>query len=499
MPGMSDSTPEPAGSTRPDADALTGTAGPGPTSPTPEAQAGFSFKATVVWSAALMAVLAGILLAVGQGREHLLENPEQYLDRVLGHDLDAAEASQHMPRWQRLLNLWDISQPTGALTEAIQIYQHFQASRVLKHDERTERTLAILLAEAGRLKEAETAIKQLSQEDEGSFVRAFRAAYLSREAVEPRVGSDTALRDVNPQWARDKLQWHLAVRAGNQLAAIRIEERLQTRGRRLQLRMTAISIVNLLVIGSGLVAIGRWVLRGSRSPQLGDGVTVSPWTAGHGYAWLVRTAGMGLIIAGGMAWLSQSVPIVSGFATLLASVPMFWLAKQHHLLPLGSGWTECFGLRLGCDKLRSLARVTLATLALTILGEAGVAALTDHLATDSLVESIPEELLFDPPGDLLLSCLDAVVWAPLIEEIAFRGLLYTTLRRRLPVLAAAALSSVIFGAVHGYSLQGFLVICWSGFLWALVYERSRTLWPGIICHAVSNALAIASPILVYRW
>ncbi len=63
---------------------------------------------------------------------------------------------------------------------------------------------------------------------------------------------------------------------------------------------------------------------------------------------------------------------------------------------------------------------------------------------------------------------------------------------------AAVVSSGIFGIVHGYSLQGFLTIFWSGFLWAITFEKSRSLLPGMLCHALSNALAIGTPILIYR-
>ena len=41
--------------------------------------------------------------------------------------------------------------------------------------------------------------------------------------------------------------------------------------------------------------------------------------------------------------------------------------------------------------------------------------------------------------------IDGVVWAPIFEELAFRGLLYPTLRLRLPPWLAALLSAALFG------------------------------------------------------
>jgi membrane protease YdiL (CAAX protease family) len=125
--------------------------------------------------------------------------------------------------------------------------------------------------------------------------------------------------------------------------------------------------------------------------------------------------------------------------------------------------------------------------------------LTDHLDAGPLSESIPEDLVLGRGSEVWFSSLDAIIWAPLVEEVAFRGFLYTTLRRRFPMVTATVLSSTIFALVHGYSLAGFVTIWWSGLVWACAYEKSRTLWPGILCHATSNALATLSPLLLYRW
>jgi hypothetical protein len=95
--------------------------------------------------------------------------------------------------------------------------------------------------------------------------------------------------------------------------------------------------------------------------------------------------------------------------------------------------------------------------------------------------------------------VDGVVWAPTFEELAFRGLLYPTLRLRLPPWPAALLSSALFGVAHGYGLQGFVAVTWSGMIWALGYERTRSLVPGILAHAASNLLATTSFLLLLRF
>ncbi len=50
--------------------------------------------------------------------------------------------------------------------------------------------------------------------------------------------------------------------------------------------------------------------------------------------------------------------------------------------------------------------------------------------------------------------LVAVVFAPLVEELFFRGLLLRSLQRRVGTGRAVALSSVLFGLAHPQPLPG---------------------------------------------
>ena len=82
--------------------------------------------------------------------------------------------------------------------------------------------------------------------------------------------------------------------------------------------------------------------------------------------------------------------------------------------------------------------------------------------------------------------------APIAEEIFFRGMLFGGLRRRLSTFPAAAISALVFGALHattGISAVPPLIIF--GFVLALLYERTGSLVPGMLLHALNNALALA--------
>lgn len=85
--------------------------------------------------------------------------------------------------------------------------------------------------------------------------------------------------------------------------------------------------------------------------------------------------------------------------------------------------------------------------------------------------------------------LYAVVFAAICEEIVFRGFLFRGLRNRFPAVVAACLSSGIFAVVHFYSVIGLLVVFAYGLIFCWLYERSRSLLPGMIAHAVFNFCA----------
>ncbi len=85
-----------------------------------------------------------------------------------------------------------------------------------------------------------------------------------------------------------------------------------------------------------------------------------------------------------------------------------------------------------------------------------------------------------------------VIAAPVAEEIFFRGMLFGGLRKRLSTFPAAAISALVFGGLHattGITAVPPLIIF--GFVLALLYERTGSLVPGIIAHAINNALALA--------
>lgn len=87
------------------------------------------------------------------------------------------------------------------------------------------------------------------------------------------------------------------------------------------------------------------------------------------------------------------------------------------------------------------------------------------------------------------------VIVPIGEEIFFRGFVYGTLRR-WGVGAATLLSALFFAAVH-QQIVHLLPIVLLGVILALLYERTGSLVPVLIVHAVNNLVATLGSL--YHW
>jgi hypothetical protein len=85
------------------------------------------------------------------------------------------------------------------------------------------------------------------------------------------------------------------------------------------------------------------------------------------------------------------------------------------------------------------------------------------------------------------------VAAPVAEELFFRGLVHGSLRRFGVPLATVA-SAAIFAAVH-FVPAAFPVLFVVGAILAILYERTGSLIPGIVVHALINSLATLGALL----
>ena len=101
---------------------------------------------------------------------------------------------------------------------------------------------------------------------------------------------------------------------------------------------------------------------------------------------------------------------------------------------------------------------------------------------------------------MLLAGLSAVVFAPLAEEMLFRGLLLGALirksrrtpasQRRLPVQLANVLTSLFFAILHANAWPAPIGIFVLSLVLGKIYIATGRLWPCIVAHAVFNLTGV---------
>ncbi len=109
------------------------------------------------------------------------------------------------------------------------------------------------------------------------------------------------------------------------------------------------------------------------------------------------------------------------------------------------------------------------------------------------------------PGDYLgqaLFFVGAAILAPIGEEVLFRGYLFGSLRRlagdsRAGIVIAYGVSALVFALAHSLAAsEGVIALLVPSFLIGLVFawgfDRSGSLLPGIVAHALNNSIAFAA-------
>lgn len=181
------------------------------------------------------------------------------------------------------------------------------------------------------------------------------------------------------------------------------------------------------------------------------------------------------------AQLTRHGPLLKGPVVLAATVLSSVLTI---VLFLRLRWTP-----VGRDYLRSRPWTALVWTGVATLGTIIPSIwLNEQLSLDmpEHVERLLVDIMRQPLGYLFIGIL-----APVAEEVVFRG---AVLRSLLTVMegrwrwGAIAVSAVIFGAVHGNESQ-FLHAVLTGVLLGWMYERTRSIVPGLVCHWVNNSLA----------
>jgi len=112
-------------------------------------------------------------------------------------------------------------------------------------------------------------------------------------------------------------------------------------------------------------------------------------------------------------------------------------------------------------------------------------------------QSVAKDLGADQSAfGLVVAGVMIICVAPFAEEFFFRGFFYGALRTKFSVVVAALIDGLLFGAIHFEGgTDGLLIVpplAVLGFIFCLVYERTRSLYTVVALHSINNSIAYAA-------
>jgi membrane protease YdiL (CAAX protease family) len=92
-------------------------------------------------------------------------------------------------------------------------------------------------------------------------------------------------------------------------------------------------------------------------------------------------------------------------------------------------------------------------------------------------------------GNLVINSITVLLFAPVMEELVFRGLCYGYLSACMKPYAAAAVLSVVFGLTHSQPVWVFYAML-MGMAFAAIRIRTGSVLPSITAHLAFNAVSL---------
>ncbi|MBQ3513324.1 MAG: CPBP family intramembrane metalloprotease [Lachnospiraceae bacterium] len=108
---------------------------------------------------------------------------------------------------------------------------------------------------------------------------------------------------------------------------------------------------------------------------------------------------------------------------------------------------------------------------------------------ENLVSSYDESSQGLLGQNLMIRILSVMIMAPVVEEIIFRGLIFSRLKRGMKTPIAIIISSFLFALMHGqliWIIYTFVV----GLIFAIVFEKTKSLGTSILCHMAFNSVSV---------
>jgi hypothetical protein len=92
-------------------------------------------------------------------------------------------------------------------------------------------------------------------------------------------------------------------------------------------------------------------------------------------------------------------------------------------------------------------------------------------------------------GTFVLEIIGSAILTPILEELVYRGVIYTRLKRHLGIAPAVILSALIFGIMH-FNIVQFIYAFVLGIMLALFLEHTGHVYGSIAGHMTVNLISV---------
>lgn len=205
---------------------------------------------------------------------------------------------------------------------------------------------------------------------------------------------------------------------------------------------------------------------------------------------------------GPLPTLAQVLTVGFVQSAIFAGLSLYVALRRYALPPAALGirverWPAWTAAGIAAGLLAIPLSMQAEELGITLIGLVTGRPRAEEMADQEHLGDVLTAILQGPltPAQLALVFVLVCGVVPVAEEIFFRGFLYGALRR-WGVSLAAALSALLFAAVHSQIVH-FLPIFLLGIIMALLYERTGSLIPPVVVHAVNNVVATLA--VLYGW
>ena len=475
---------------------------------------GFSAVWTIICSLVVVTGMGLMIWAYDSlsALEHV-ENPERALEHIVSRSMDLELSWVHSAKWEQAL-YGILSGEDNPLLQVVKWYDELTQESI---DPLTSLYAGIVEAEAGQLDRMKERMK--AWDDRSELLSLFRnmleTAYLQKKSgPEDIVVLQARLAEEVPDnWFYAQLAVQLANRAGDTSFKNVTQESLSSRVEELLWRNRTLIFAEITGIVMSLIGLSLFVWRrvrkGEKSVAVGNAILPPPWVGGDGFAVLMRGGAMTLLLLTGLGTLlgvyfsfvdrNLNAKVMELLSSVILYAPIPFFLYMYLLRPRGLSFTQVFGLRIRSGKAWTVLLTVLSLFACGLLGDWVISFAGQSIGhATHWTEWFNDSLVWGDKSDLTILFLEVSVLAPLFEEIIFRGIVFGSLRRRFGWLLSALLSATIFAFVHGYGVVGFCAVWWSGFIWAWAYEKTGSLLPGILAHALNNLVFLVTLLIVFR-